>query len=271
MAAFNSTAGYRHAARAFLLLAYFGAGLLFTGCDQTASQPRQMDSLKADLDEARRRIAHLQNSLAAKDAELAVNTQAFETAKNGVGDMEKALSDRTTELRTVQTELDALKKKDALVFAEIAATQGQGSLGLAIARYQKFINDYPKSPLVAHANNAIAQLSSLQEPPPAAATSSSRTLAKVDPAKSSKDFVKSFNEGYMTLQDLAPHLRKKTVAQVVALCGRPNQSYNEGSELGYADRAINPLTGSRGMLIVGFEGGTVATLRVEYGGRKITP
>lgn len=273
MAAFISTAGYWRAARAISLAVSLGAvGLLSTGCDQNSSQPRQIDGLKADLDEARRRITVLQNSLAAKDAELAVNTQALEAAKTGVGELEKTLGERSAQLKAVQTELDSLKKKDASVFGEIAATQGQGSTGLAIARYQKFINDFPKSPLVAHANNAIAQLSALQQDaPPVAATSTSRALAKIDPTKSTKDFVKNFNEGYMTLQELAPYLRKKTMAQVIALCGRPNQSYNEGTEIGYADRAINPVTGARGMLVVSFEGGTVATLRVEYGGRKMTP
>jgi hypothetical protein len=273
MAAITPTAGCWRAARAFLILASVSmAGSLFTGCDQNASQPQQLDGLKADLDETRRRITHLQNSLAAKDAELAVNTQALETAKNGVGELEKTLNERTTELRAVQTELDGLKKKDASVFAEIAATQGQGSTGLAVARYQKFITDFPKSPLVMHANNAIEQLNSVQQDsPPVAATSTSRALAKVDPAKSTRDFVKRFNEGYMTLPEIAPFLRKKSLAQVIALCGRPNQSYNEGTEIGYSDRAINPVTGSRGILVVSFEGGAVATLRVEYGGRKMTP
>jgi hypothetical protein len=46
-------------------------------------------------------------------------------------------------------------------------------------------------------------------------------------------------------------------------CGR--------TEIGYAGRAINPATGTRGVLIVFFEEGFVATLRVEYVGRKFTP
>jgi hypothetical protein len=274
MAAITPSAGYPRAARALLLLVTLcTTGSFFAGCDQYNSQPRQIDGLKADLDEARRRISHLQTSLSAKDAELAASTKTLETASGGVADLEKALSERSAQLQTAQAELDKLKKNEALAFFEIASTQGQGSVGLAVARYQKFVNDYPKSPLVTHANNAITQLTVLQQEstPPVAATSTSRAIAKIDPTASTRDFVKKFDQGYMTLQEIAPFLRKKTMAQVIALCGRPNQSYNEGTEIGYADRAINPVTGGRGILIVSFDAGTVATLRVEYGGRKITP
>ena len=178
--------------------------------------------------------------------------------------MQTALNERNTQLRAAKAELEELKKKDAFAFAEIAATQQQGSNALAVTRYQKFIAEYPKSPLVAHANNAIAQLTEVQK-------EVRRQIEQMDPAKREKDFSKAFNEGYMTLQELAPHLKKKTLPQVLALLGRPNQTYNEGTEIGYADRAVNPATGSRGMLIVSFEAGTVAALRVEYAGKKMTP
>ena len=268
----TSTAGCRRASRTFLLVASLAiSGPLLTSCDQNSGEnPRQAEGLRADVDESKRRISALQNSLSAKDAELLVSTQALETARNGVTDLEQALKERSAQLKEAQTELDTLKKKDAFVFAEILNTQNQGSTSLAIARFQKFTTDFPKSPLVLHANYAISQLKGVQEEP-ATATATSRVIAKVDPSKRDKEFVKSFNEGYMTLQELAPFLKKKTLAQVIALCGRPNQSYNEGTEIGYADRAINPVTGARGILIVSFDAGVVATLRVEYGGRKMTP
>jgi hypothetical protein len=267
MAAFAPTAVCHRAPRAALVLASLVICLpLLTSCDQHGGElPRQIDGMKADLEESKRRIDHLQKSLAAKDSELAVNTQALDTANKGVTDLEQALNERNAQLRAAKIELDELKKKDAFAFGEIAATQGQGSVGLAVARYQKFITDFPKSPLVAHANNAITQLTTQEQ------ESTPRTVARTDPAKREKDFARSFNEGYMTLQELAPFLKKKSLAQVLALCGRPNQTYNEGREIGYADRAINPTTGSRGMLIVSFEDGTVSTLRVEYGGRKFAP
>jgi hypothetical protein len=241
------------------------AGLLVAGCDRDGGEhPRQVEGLKADLDEARRKVSHLQNSLATKDAELAANTQALETVRGGMADLEKVVDERNAQLRAAKLELEGLKKKDVLAFGEIAATQGDGSNALAVARYKKFIIDYPKSPLVLHANNAIAQLTEVQR-------EVHRQTELLDPAKKEKDFAKNFNDGYMTLQELAPYLKKKSVAQVVALIGRPNQTFNEGNEFGYADKAISPATGTRGMLIVSFESGIVATLRVEYAGKKFTP
>jgi hypothetical protein len=75
----------------------------------------------------------------------------------------------------------------------------------------------------------------------------------------------------MTLQELGPVLKKKSLTQVLSLLGRPNQTFNSGTELGYANRAVDPATGTRGMLIIGFDQGTVANLRVEYAGRKYVP
>ncbi len=241
------------------------AGSLLTSCDRESGEhPRQVDGLKADLDESKRRLSHIQNSLAAKDAELAVNTQALETARGGLVGLEEAVKDREAQLRAVKAELEELKKKDIFAFGEIASTQQQGSNSLAVARYQKFIKDYPKSPMVVHANNAIAQLTEVQR-------EVRRQIDQMDPARREKDFAKTFSEGYMTLQELAPYLKKKSLTQVLTLLGKPNQTFNEGTEIGYSEKAVNPTTGGRGMLIISFEGGTVASLRVEYAGRKMTP
>ena len=63
----------------------------------------------------------------------------------------------------------------------------------------------------------------------------------------------------------------KTPAQVVTLLGRPDQSFNDGTEIGYTDKAFDPAANRKGMLIIGFEDGAVTTLRVGYTGRKMTP
>lgn len=266
MAAFALPAVCRRTASGFRFIAPFlFASAFLTACDPDGSEHRrQFEALRADLDESKRRLSHVQNSLAAKDAELAVTTTTLEAAKSGLADLELALEERNGQLRAARADLDELKKSEALVFAEIAALQQQGQNTIAVTRYQKFITDHPKSPLVANAAGAISQLTEVQQ-------EVRKQVEQMDPRRREKDFSKSFNEGYMTLQELAPHLKKKTLPQVLALLGKPNQTYNESTELGYADRAINPVTGTRGMLIVSFEGGTVATLRVEYGGRRMTP
>jgi DNA repair exonuclease SbcCD ATPase subunit len=238
---------------------------LVGGCErESGEQTRQIESLKGDLEETKRRLSHVQNSLAAKDAELAVTMTTLETTKGGFADLEKALEERNGQLRAIKSELDELEKRDAFVFAEIAALQQQGQTVLARTRYEKFITDFPKSPFVAHATNALAQLSEVQR-------EVRRQIELIDPKRKEREFAKTFNEGYMTLQELAPILKKKSLPQVLALLGRPNQTFNDGTEIGYADRAISSATGSRGMLIISFDSGTVTALRVDYAGRKITP
>jgi hypothetical protein len=251
------------------LAAWSMAGALFlTGCDRDAGDhSRQFEGLRADIDEARRRVSSLQNSLASKDKELAVMTEALQTSRDEFNKVDERAKAMSIEAQAAKTELEAIKKKDSFVFGEIAATQGAGTSMLAITRYKKFIADYPKSPLVLHANNAIAQLTEVQKD----VGHRPATVAAEEATKKDKDFQRNLSDGYVSLQDLAPYVRKKSVAQIVALLGRPNQTYNEGNEFGYVDKAINPSTGTRGMLIVSFDGGIVSSIRVEYAGRKMTP
>lgn len=252
--------------------------LLFVAASLTAcvpddsTTPRQLESMKSELDESKRRIEHVQKAIAIKDEELLTTTTAYESTKATLAEKEHALAESEKQLKAAQTALDALKKSDAIVFGEIRALQLQGQSAAATTRYYQFIKDYPKSPLAGVAGMLVGDLSAtkLDAAKPGTAASGA-TATYVDPKKREREFLKSFNEGYMTLQELAPYLRKKSVAQILALLGNPNQTFNSGTELGYADKAINPSTGTRGMLIIGFEDGAVASLRVEYSGRKITP
>jgi len=252
--------------RAFLLL----VGTLLTGCvPEDATSARQTESVRSELDEAKRRVAHIQKAIAIKDEEVLATTTALESTRATLAEKEQALAQRDKELKAAQTALDELKKSDSIVFGEIRAQELQGQTAAAITRYYQFIKDYPKSPLAGVAGTLVGELSAPKTETPRPGAGSAP--AYVDPKKREREFQKTFREGYMTLQELAPFVRRKSVAQILALLGNPNQIFNAGTELGYADKAINPATGSRGMLIVGFENGTVESLRVEYSGRKITP
>jgi septal ring factor EnvC (AmiA/AmiB activator) len=263
MTAPASTAVTRRILRA--LLATTLLLVAFTGCNQESGDPsRQTESLKADVDESKRRASALQNTLASKDAELVGALTTLETTKAALAEKEHTLVERDKELRTARIELDALKKNEGLIFAEIAAAQQKGQPTIARVRFEKFVVDFPNSPLVPAANAAIAQLSEVPR-------EVSRQMDIIDPKRKERAFQKTFSEGYMTLQELGPILKKKSLTQVLTLLGRPNQTFNSGTELGYDDRAINPLTGTRGMLVIGFEASTVANLRVEYAGKKYAP
>ncbi len=246
-------------------------GGLLTGCvPEDGSSARQVESVRAELDEAKRRVAHIQKAIAIKDEEVLATTTALESTRATLAEKEQALAQRDKELAATQAALDTLKKSDAIVFGEIRAQQLQGQTAAAITRYFQFIKDHPKSPLAGVAGTIVGELSA-PKTDAARPPGTSAAAPYVDPKKREREFQKTFQEGYMTLQELAPTLRRKTVAQILALLGNPNQVFNAGTELGFADKAINPATGSRGMLIVGFEDGTVGSLRVEYAGRKITP
>ncbi len=251
------------------LLATAALLLLVAGCDQqSGDSSRQIESLRADTDEAKRRVSVLQNSLAAKDARLADTVKAVEAMKIALADKNLLLAMQEKQLRTAQTDLATLQKHEALVFAEAAAAQQKAQPTIARAAYEKFLVDHPNSALVPAANAALAQLTQTTG---STSTLDPQIVAIVDPKRQERAFQKTFAEGYMTLQELGPILKKKSLKQVLALLGRPNQTFNSGTELGYANRAINPATGTRGMLVIGFDAGTVANMRVEYAGRKYVP
>ena len=251
---------------ALLLLA--AAGALLASCQRDEPQDRQIEQLKADLDTVRRKLAGAEKRLILREDESALASAEIESGKTARAELEKTLAETAAQWRAAQTELDALKKSDAVAFAEINAIQQRGQPTIALTRYGKFLQDFPNSPLVIPATAAITQLTAAA---PSATLSPAQKIALADPKRRERDFQKKFNEGYMTLQELAPVLKNKSTAQILALLGRPNQTFNAGTELGYTDRAVNPAGGGRGMLIIGFEAGTVAHLRVEYAGRKVVP
>jgi septal ring factor EnvC (AmiA/AmiB activator) len=241
--------------------------VLFSSC-QRATPPAagpEVDPVQAELEDGRGRLAAAKASLEAKEDELALANAALEAARTQITERDLVVAQRDTQIRAAQSELEAMKKRDAFVFAEISKTQQQGQLVNASVRYQQFLKDFPDSPLALHATNALAEITALNErgqpPKPDLRDSKTRT----------RDFVQQFEEGYLTLQELAPVLKKRSVSQVLALLGPPNRIFGDGSEIGYVDKAIDPVTSKRGMFIIAFELGVVANLRVEYAGRRMVP
>jgi DNA repair exonuclease SbcCD ATPase subunit len=241
--------------------------VLLPGCgreDAPANTPK-VNPLQAELDRANQRMETSEKALDAKIEELNQARAALEAAKTQIAEKDVVVAQRDTQMRALQSEIEKIKKSEAFVFAEISAAQQQGQSLIASGRYEQFIKDFPRSPLAANAASAIAEIAATRQ-------RDARVMAELaDPKRRERELLQQFNDGFMTLQELAPILKKKTIAQVVALLGQPNQTFNEGTELGYADKAINPLTGKRGMFIVSFDSGVVATLRVEYAGRRLVP
>lgn len=247
---------------ALLLLA-----VLLPGCGPEEKQDLapKVDGLEAEVEETRRKLSGAEKSLTSASDQLVLATLALDAAKKGIAEKDQALAQRDEQLRVAQAEIVALKKTDGFAFAEIRGLQQKGQSTVALGRYQQFVRDFPGSPLAADATSAIAALN-------AESQRDSRARQEIiDPKRPERELVKLFNEGYSSPQELALLFKGKTKAQVLALCGRPQQVFNDGTEIGYADKTTDPATSRKGMLIVGFSGDVVSTLRVDYAGRKIRP
>ncbi len=239
-------------------------GLLLAGCDRESGPDltAEANRLKGELDLATRQLATAGKTIEANAADLALANDALAKVTAQLAEKNQALTQIDAQLRALQTELDALKKRDAFVFAEITALRRQGLFVSALSQYQKFVADHPQSPLAPLATSAIAELT-------AERTRDAQKFAA--PERQAQALLKNFGDGQTTLAELTPVLKNKALAQVVKILGRPDRSFNEGTEIGYTDKVLNPATGRPGLLIIGFDAGTVAHLRIEYSGRKIVP
>lgn len=250
-----------------LLIPLAGWGLLLSSCDREKRPDPAVENnrLKTDLDETGRKLGLAEKNLEVTSAEFALANDATAKAKAQLAEKEKVASQQAEQLRVLQAELDALKKRDAFVFAEIATRRQQGQSLIALEQFQKFLSDFSTSPLTPYATAAVAELNADR------ARNSQRWDALVAPKRNEREVMKNFGDGLTTLAELAPVLKNKSLAQVIKLLGRPDRTFNEGTEIGYADKTMNPATGRPGMLVIGLDSGTVSTLRVEYSGRKMTP
>jgi hypothetical protein len=251
----------------FLFFAAFSVWL--TGChhDSGTAPDAQVEALQtsSELDRTKRKLAATEKESAAKDATIVAAKDEVEKSKKELADRNAAIAETDKRIATLLRELADIKKRDAIVYAEISKLHQQGLNTSALDRYKQFVVSYPTSSLVADANRAISELS-VTAPKEARARASA-----IDPFSAEREILKKFNDGFATPEDLAPLLRRKSMADVVKLLGQPNTTYREGKELGYVDKVVDAASGARGTLVVGFEDDRVVTLRVGYLGRPIRP
>lgn len=225
----------------------------------------ELERVRAELDSANRKIAASERSFHSKQDELELANASIQSTRKQLADQNQLILQRDAQIRTLQQETDALRKRDAFAFADITALHQEGRPASALSRYEQFVKDHPNSSLVPHANRAIAELSAKVQ------DDVSRKLNPIDPKRQERELLKRFNEGILTPEELAPILKRKTVTEVISVLGKPNQTFLNGTELGYKDKVTNSATGRKGMLIVSFEAGRVVSLRIDYAGRKIVP
>ncbi len=249
-----------------LLLALSG---LSTGChkDKGPSPETQVEGLQmsAELDRAKKKIATVEKDLTAKEEAIVLAKEETEKSKKETAEKEKALAEKNKQIKALENEIAEMKKKDVFIFAEASKLHQQNLNSSALDRYRQFVATYPASPLVVDANRAIAELS-VTAPKEARARAVTLDAFAVE-----REALKKFTDGWATPEDMAPLLRRKSMADVVKLLGPPNMTYREGKELGYVDRVVDAGSGARGTLVIGFEEDRVSTLRLGYLGKPFKP
>jgi hypothetical protein len=243
------------------------AGVILASCKrETGPDP------KVEADQLRTQVADLQQNLAAAAKanesgtdELAQAAAGAEARKRELAEKDRMLGQKDELIRTLQSEVSGLKKSDGYLFGEICALRQKGASPNVLERFEKFIIDFPESPLVADANRAIADLKPTVEKEVKWRTN------LIDPRREERELLKRFDDGIVTMQELAPFLRRRTSADVIKLLGPPGRSFRNGTEIGYVDKVIDTTTGNKATLVIRFESDRVEGLRAGYQGKEMKP
>jgi hypothetical protein len=259
-------AAFSHSLRALPCSFVLMVSVLLGGCGKDHATEQQAQATKAELESSTAKLAAVEKKAEAATDQLEIAKEELAKAKGEIAAKDKELAKRDTQIVALQKDMDALKNQDAAMFAEATLLRKQGNSLSALNLYQKLVTDFPQSPLVAYSTTAVTELT---------AERSKAAQKRVDDYVAAKrpehQVLKYFGDGQTTIAELAPVMKNKTVQEVVKMIGRPDRTFNEGNEFGYADKALNPATNRPGMLIIGFVDGVVANLRVEYAGRKVVP
>ena len=249
-----------------LLTAVLFLGMLTAGCNR-GSDPdltAEMQRLNSELEATRLKLDAAEKAIVTKREDVALAT-ATDATKRQLPEPDAAGIQKDEQIRALQAELADVKKRDAFIFAEASAAHRTGAASTALDRYQQFLKDFPNSPLATDADRAIAELTAVVE-----RETRSRAML-IDPRRADRTVLQHFNEGTVTVREIAPLLKNRSAADVVKLLGSPSQTYRDGKEYGYTDKVIDTSTGGKGTLVIGFESDSVSTLRVGYLGKPIKP
>lgn len=244
-------------------------GLCAAGCNRSAGPDLtpEVARLTSELEATRLQLDTLEKNRAVKQQDAVVAAGAV-TPKFSPPAIGSVSVEKDAQISALQTEIDDLKKRDVFAFAAASAAMQTGSKGAAMERYQQFLKDFPNSPLAADADRAIAELTTTREREAREARTRALTI---DPRRPEREILQRFNDGTASVQEVAPMVKNRSTADIIKLLGQPNQTFRDGKELGYIDKIIDPATGGKGTLVIGFEQDTVSTLRIGYLGKPIKP
>lgn len=245
-----------------LLIPLILVGSIVAGCDRGPSPDitSEVQRLNSELEATRVKLEAAEKARVTKQQDpTIVAAPAASTAPPPVS----ATPGKDVQITALRAEIADLKKRDIFAFADASAAMQSGTNSAALERYQQFLKDFPNSPLATDADRAIAELTTTKE-----REARARTML-IDPRRPERDVLQHFSDGTATLKEIAPLLKNRSAADVVKLLGAPSQTFRDGKEIGYIDRVIDPTTGGKGTLVIGFDEEVATTLRVGYLGKPV--
>ena len=250
-----------------ILFSLLALAALPLGCDRNAGPDlaAEVARLKTESEGLQQKLSAAEKSLEGRKDAAVLTAENTAAAKKEAVEKDQLAAQKDAQIRALQAELAALKKSEALVFAEISGFQQKGLTTVALSRYEQFTRDFPQSPLVAQAVSAMTQLTATADRE--AKTRASQTGGK----QRDRQLLQYLAEGTASVEEIAPLLKNKSPAEVVKLLGPPSRTYRNGAEIGYVDRVSDPAKGGKDTLVISFDEGKVSGLRAGYLGREIKP
>ena len=250
-----------------ILFSLLALAALPLGCERKAGPDlaAEVARLKTGSEGLQQKLSAAEKNLENRNDAAALAGESVAAAKKQAVEKEQLAAQKDAQIRALQAELAALKKSEALVFAEISGFQQKGLTTVALSRYEQFTRDFPQSPLVAQAVSAMTQLTATADRE--AKTRASQTGGK----QRDRQLLQYLAEGTASVEEIAPLLKNKSPAEVVKLLGPPSRTYRNGAEIGYVDRVSDPAKGGKDTLVISFDEGKVSGLRAGYLGREIKP
>ena len=162
---------------------------LLAGCQRETSGPdlkAEVDRLTAELTAANQKLAVAQKEIQGAKDELALAAAGAEAAKRQAAEENQAAKQKDARIAAQEADLAALRKSDSMAFIDASAQLQKGASGNALERYQKFVVDFPESPLIADAKRAITELT------PVVAKDEQWKYSLIDPRRGERELVKRF-------------------------------------------------------------------------------
>jgi hypothetical protein len=199
----------------------------------------------------------------AEKKDLASVAKARAALKEQLDDLQKKVTDNTSEQEQLQQQIEQEKNSDTYLFSRVVKLRAQGNLTAARDQISGLLNKFPNSPL---ADAMKQQLAGIDSDIAAQAAQQQQTEAAATQAavQAQADLLMRAAKGEATLSEMRVALVGKKPADITAIFGPPTAT--DSNRWGYSRRMIlNPLTQEKFGLAIYFSGGSVQSVDYYYG------